>query len=154
VDRSHAINWLQFRLGQLRTRLSNLSGAGAITPQHLRGLRAQRARLVEISELLVEILRAIGRRAIGARTLVVLIPTKAQVIGDGVEVDWQSLVLASCREHDIACLDLLPEFSDRDELYWRVDPHWSPAGNRAAAAAILQDLETRGWIARGEGRRD
>jgi hypothetical protein len=154
TDRSHAINWLRFRLGQLRTWLGDRSDSDDLTPRRLRGLVAQRARLVEISELLFEILGAIEARAdaLGARTLVVLIPTKAQVIGGGIEVDWQSLLLAGCRERGIACLDLLPDFGGRNELYWRVDPHWNPAGNRAAAEVIQRDLLARGWIDPPQGR--
>ncbi|MFQ5443059.1 MAG: hypothetical protein ACE5EK_00440 [Nitrospinales bacterium] len=53
-------------------------------------------------------------------------------------------------------LDLLPALREETQkkglLYYRRDPHWTPAGHRAAAYAIQKDLQSRGFSHPGSER--
>jgi hypothetical protein len=47
------------------------------------------------------------------------------------------------KEHGIACLDLFDEFDAKktvEPLYFKFDPHWTPAGHRLAAQTVARFL--------------
>lgn len=75
-------------------------------------------------------------------------------LGDDVEsfdIEKPNRKLAVLSEQlGIDYLDLLPAFREETKksglLYYRRDPHWTPAGHRAAAQAIQKDLQNRGWV--------
>lgn len=110
--------------------------------------------LGEVRQVLEEAGRLCGRQ--GARLLVVFVPTKDRVykslcrFAAGAEpLRWGSNDLprrieAIAQEAGADSLDLTPGFADRaargEILYFPRDSHWSPAGHRAAAAAIARAI--------------
>ncbi len=50
-------------------------------------------------------------------------------------------ILERAQFHEIPCMDLTPLFRElgkTEVLYYRLDPHWNPAGNHAAAKEVAQ----------------
>jgi lysophospholipase L1-like esterase len=72
-----------------------------------------------------------------------------------LEMDFEKdakLLDAFTREHDIAYLDLMPEFrakwNDDASLHFQSDTHWNEAGHAVAASAIEEKLRDDGWVRR------
>lgn len=105
-------------------------------------------------------------RASDVRYLVVLVPVKYQVDDHAWRVyrkRWKLPEDAFDRDHaqhalaelldaeGIEHVDLLPAFRaapDPRALYFPVDAHWTPAGHRAAAEIVRDELLRLGWVAR------
>lgn len=107
-------------------------------------------------------------RAMNARLVVVLIPSRAQVYPE-----WWARVLARyglteatadaslptrtaaayLEANGIAYVDLWPQFRRPAEagrrLYYDLDGHWNPEGHREAAVAIHEYLVTKGLVPTG-----
>jgi lysophospholipase L1-like esterase len=105
------------------------------------------------------------------RFLVVLVPIGTQVepvdpvyaarlgyryLAGGCRLEhrgYQEKVRAYCREHGIACLDLLDGFRTANPwgtpwFYLPHDLHWSAAGHELAARHIAEYLRTQRWLAK------
>jgi len=64
---------------------------------------------------------------------------------------FHTLITGYCREHGVACVDLLPAFRGRQsrDLWAHVtDQHPNPQGHAIAAEALADALEKRGWLER------
>jgi hypothetical protein len=101
--------------------------------------------------------------SIGARLVVVLIPSKEEVywnvVRDELPADAAAgidrplaLVADFCAQQGIAACDLRPAFEREAErhrqLYLRISGHWTDEGNHLAADAITACLQSRGlWAA-------
>jgi hypothetical protein len=148
LEKSHARNWLAFRLDRLQEsmRAKDAPEGSAATQEPSRS--SLRTELRERSPLVYGLLQAIGRQAQrrGTHFLVALVPDKSQVLGLTEHTLWQGALLNGCRQLEIECLDLLPAFTGRSDAYWRIDPHWNAKGHRLAAETILQRLQERAWI--------
>lgn len=98
--------------------------------------------------------------AMGARFMVVTIPSKEEVYWDlvrdglpnpeSLEVDRPFVEMFElCAAEGIACCDtradLEAEAHQGRQLYLRVSSHWNADGNAVAAAAVARCLEERGW---------
>jgi lysophospholipase L1-like esterase len=99
--------------------------------------------------------------------LVVLVPAKYQVLDEAWATyrrRWRLPDSAFDRDHaqrvlaealaaeGIEHVDLLPALRGADDpgaLYYPVDSHWTPAGHRAAARLLRDEVLRRGWLARG-----
>ena len=98
--------------------------------------------------------------AVGARLVVVLIPSKEEVYWDAVrndvpiaadEIDRPlGLVADFAKEKGISVCDLRPAFETQAEkyhqLYLRVSGHWNDAGNELAAQTISTCLRSQGLL--------
>lgn len=97
---------------------------------------------------------------IGARFLIVTIPTKEEVyweVARDALPNAERLVVdrpfgdlfALCTERGLACCDTRPALEAEAiagrQLYLRVSSHWNDAGNAVAAHAVSQCLRERGW---------
>lgn len=100
---------------------------------------------------------------VGARLLIVLIPAKEQVypfLRNDVQKSHDlgkinAALHEFCDREKIECLDLLPAFrryakqtprkymGAKDDLYWRLDPHWNAKGNRLAGLLIAECILDR-----------
>ena len=61
----------------------------------------------------------------------------------------QEMLKLFCQEMGIQVLDLLPVFrrhSHSEELFFKNDLHWTKAGHRLAAEAILTRIQTEGYL--------
>jgi hypothetical protein len=66
----------------------------------------------------------------------------AAVPRDDVDVGLpQRRLLEFCRAENIPCLDLLPVFAGRRDVYLPQDTHWNEAGNLLAAEALAEWLD-------------
>lgn len=101
---------------------------------------------------------------IGARFLVMTIPTKEEVYwqvardqlpnSDRLVVDRPfGDLFALCAEKGIACCDTRPDLEAAAQrgrqLYLRVSSHWNDAGNAVAARSVARCLAERRWDAAG-----
>jgi len=103
--------------------------------------------------------------SIGARLLVVVLPTKLEVEPESVRGvvatasatlglrqppelngrEARARMVEACRARGIEVLDLLPELSEaraaaERDFYWAFDWHLDPGGNRAVAEALLEPV--------------
>ena len=58
----------------------------------------------------------------------------------------QEEVMSFCVQNNIHCLDLLPNFIGRHELYFKIDGHWNGEGNELAANKLYEYLVTEGLV--------
>lgn len=94
-------------------------------------------------------------RATGARLVVVIIPAKELVYWDLLRkrlahpaaydlAEPIRTLMGFCQEQGLLCLDLTAGFTEHaragEELYFRQDAHWNPAGHRLAAKLIAAYL--------------
>ena len=78
--------------------------------------------------------------AIGAKFLLVIVPTKEQMHAmesDAIQKRFSQL----SRDHNIECLDLLPYLKGRHDLNFVIDSHWNRKGHKAIAQIILARLK-------------
>lgn len=114
---------------------------------------ARRAASELMRQALIDINRAAA--AMGARFVVVLIPSKEEVYWDVVRPDLSSsarvevdgplaIVEDVCREQMIPACDLRPVFRrharEHRQLYLRVSGHWNDEGNDLAATSVSECL--------------
>ena len=95
--------------------------------------------------------------SIGSRLLIVYIPQREQVythilgtrykISPSMDAPGKALEMIS-EKLNVPYLDLLPVFRAQSgrRLYWRVDGHWNPDGNRLAGETISAWLTRKGWV--------
>ena len=106
----------------------------------------------------------------GVRFLVVVVPTRWQVDDDA----WQRYrrawrlpdsafdrdhaqreVFAVLAELDVPAVNLVPVLRRAQtagvQTYYRLDPHWTPAGHRLCAQVIQLELQSLGWIGQPGG---
>jgi len=115
--------------------------------------------------ILGKLLRKIDEhsRSIGAKTLIVVIPMADQVrrlAADTDRVDYDllppgAMMRAFARQTGIPTLMLLPALREAERLKPTSFPkefHWTPAGHRAAAKAIADELRRRKWMQRNDER--
>ncbi len=60
------------------------------------------------------------------------------------EEEGYQRILGRAQSHGVPCIDLTPLFRELGKtalLYHRLDPHWNPAGNDAAAKEVVQALK-------------
>jgi hypothetical protein len=110
----------------------------------------------------LDALNALARRH-GAKTLIVVIPTKEQVYPflapAGVDVERSNeLVVAHLSARGIPHLNLLPGFRERadlsprkaldseKDLYWKNDGHWNFRGNELAALLLARHIAEKGLL--------
>jgi hypothetical protein len=104
--------------------------------------------------------------AVNAHVLLAVIPQMAQVEASehdrtmheyrftDSEVDWerpQREVRARADSVGVPVLDLLPEFramSQTDQLYLRLDEHFTLSGHRLTAQRLADQVVSAGWLRR------
>jgi hypothetical protein len=101
---------------------------------------------------------------VGAPTMLLVIPEVGQFddvnrqrslsdyrLSDG-EVDWdrpQRELSTQAQADDVPVLDLLPIFRarpDRDQLYLRLDTHFTALGHEVVGEELASYLERSGWL--------
>lgn len=94
-------------------------------------------------------------RAAGTPILWVYVPRKEEAFADRLPAAWHNFYLESgpklkaAMERGGPLLDLTPLLGDpqhRDQLYWRTDHHWTPAGALAAVDAIAARAQQLGVV--------
>ena len=45
-----------------------------------------------------------------------------------------------CNENNLKCIDLLPHFMDKSDLYFAIDNHWNEKGHELAAMKLHEYL--------------
>lgn len=93
--------------------------------------------------------------AAGVQLVIVIIPSKELIYWDMLRERLANptaydlaqpirTLLTFCQVQKLRCLDLTPAFTERakagEELYFRQDAHWNPAGHRLAAQLISDYL--------------
>jgi hypothetical protein len=97
-----------------------------------------------------------------ARFILCLIPSKVQADSNYTEkqaklyhlnedkFDWhlpQKTITQFCKKEGIACIDLMPGFSERkldNPAYYELDCHWNKTGHRIAAEEIYAYFKKQG----------
>jgi hypothetical protein len=132
---SHLLHDVYFRLVQART-------LRAQDPERNTDSMPLTSRIVE--QLRDEV------AARGGELLFVAIPSKRQFRNDPSFTAYQGSMEALCRRLGISYLDLAPWF-ERSVLrtYFRIGDHWNERGNKVAARALLEHLETRANLVLG-----
>jgi hypothetical protein len=101
-------------------------------------------------------------RATGTPILWVYVPRKEEAFADRLPPAWHNYLLdarpavLSAMSAGGPLLDLTPTLSDparRDELYWRTDHHWTPAGALAGIDAISTKARSMGIDIPADDRR-
>ncbi|MCC6904975.1 MAG: hypothetical protein IT326_03970 [Anaerolineae bacterium] len=98
----------------------------------------------------------------GAELVVVVFPAKEQLYPDYLAGPCDAAELAArfehfnrtimdlCQQENLHCLDLgssmLAQGLPADPIYFNVDAHWTPAGNRFAAGIIREYLDSNGFL--------
>lgn len=137
LTRSHLYNWFTYKLDLISQTAGARSGdatrerSAAQTPEH-----------AALMEMLLAAVRDEAQR-LHARLILVLIPQREQVANSNVDRSWQTLMKATCTNLGIDCLDLYPHLAGQLRAYWRLDPHWTPAGHRLGAESLGAFLRTR-----------
>jgi hypothetical protein len=156
LSRSYLYRFVSDRLKGLRYRLRPAQIQPLLPPEEIE----------PAWELVLALFREIATLANedGARFLLIVAPDQVQVEPDvlvlGVDptvFGMQKRIRTFGAAEGIAVLDLEPGFRDaydRDgvRLHYRYDRHWTPAGHRAAAKLILEELERRGFVERAAAR--
>lgn len=105
--------------------------------------------LIEINEIL---------RQNDAVLVVMLIPSKVQVDdkawksyekyfgGNSNRFNPQNEIIQFCSKKNIKCLDLLPDFIGKPELYFKIDGHWNEKGHEFAAEELYDYLVSKGLV--------
>ena len=103
--------------------------------------------LVEINKML---------QANDATLVVMLIPAQVQVDAkawksyekyygeNAYRFNPQNEIMEFCNEKNIKCLDLLPYFMEKSELYFKIDGHWNEKGHDLAAIKLYEYLINEG----------
>lgn len=83
----------------------------------------------------------------GVKLLIAVVPNKLQLYTFYDSGSPQEMLVEFCRKRSIPCLDMLPFFrdkfeEDREELYFKRDPHWNEAGHMLASQLLENFLET------------
>ena len=113
------------------------------TDDYLKKFDTSKKLLLEINKIL---------RLRGTEFVVMLIPSKVQV-DDRIWGDYdlfygenayrfnpQEEIMQFCNEKNIKCLDLLPDFIGKPELYFKIDGHWNERGHELAAMKLREYL--------------
>lgn len=138
ADRSHFFNWVRYRLTRwwVSANLEREATSSGVTPEgsieDLSQAEIQRA-LEQSSSFrwrFHEHVRAGIASALRARN----VPLRTLHVGP----DAEAMSLA-CRSEQASCLDLTSVFdaSTHPEYFFPHDGHWTPAGHRAVAAALV-----------------
>lgn len=110
----------------------------------------------DLPELSTNLLLELNRRvrADGARLVVMVVPSRYRLMGDGsvvVEEDFHQKVKRWAGEHDIEFLDLYDKFEQGSrpdvELFFRQDIHFTEEGHALTAAVIARAFPDlfKGW---------
>lgn len=140
--RSHAVNWISERAGQMAMKWGLLSDLEQASSDHFTD---RQARLVQ--DLLVQI-QAVAEDA-GAYTLFVFAPEKMQVIArQQPPLRAATLVEAVAEQTRSGFLDLTPFLlaGDVDRLYASTVGTWKAPAYRLAAEAVTNHIVEHGWF--------
>lgn len=84
--------------------------------------------------------------------IVLLIPTKTQILDSDWEIykkfygpnvnrfNPQYNIITFCKNKNIRCIDLLPEFLGKKDLYFKKEGHWNEKGHALAAQILYEYL--------------
>ena len=140
--RSHAVNWISERTGQVAMQLNLLSELEQASSSHFSDAQAR-----QVQELLTQI-QAVGEGA-GAHTLFLFAPEKMQVIGrQQPPLRAAMLVEAVAEQTGSGFLDLTPLLlaENVDRLYLQTVGTWKAPAYRLAAKAVTNHIVEHGWI--------
>ncbi|MGD8753819.1 MAG: hypothetical protein PVG14_20480, partial [Anaerolineales bacterium] len=100
-------------------------------------------------ELLVQIARASSE--LGARFLIMYTTGQAQLLQRAYNQPRSAAIVASAAQvADVPWIDVAAEMhrrSDRNNLYYPKDGHWTPAGHQAAAEILADEIIKLGLVA-------
>ena len=93
-----------------------------------------------------------------ATLVIVLIPAQLQIddrawkgyekyFGENAyRFNPQNEIMEFCNEKHIKCLDLLPDFIGKTELYFKIDGHWNEKGHEFGAIKLYEYLVKEGLV--------
>jgi len=141
--RSHVITLVSESASYIGMRMGLLGGVAAMWGEDF---------TPEDADLTTRLLVLLARQAEAMEVPVVLLYTtgKAQVIaGEGEPLPSAAVVAAAAAKADVPWIDMLTELrarSDRQELYFVRDGHWTAAGHQAVAEVLAERLPALGVL--------
>lgn len=142
-DRSHVVTLISEGLSYIGMRMGWLGGVAAMWGEDF---------TPEDAEITKELLVLLAEEATAMDVPIVLVYTtgKAQVIaGDGWELPSEAVLSGAATEASVPWINMTEELrsrSDRQDLYFVRDGHWTATGHRAVAEVLANELVEMGLV--------